>query len=58
MSYLGVYTEHAGQLDGKPLFDENLNINLNDFDVLEEDRFSPIEILFGRRVGDEASSGR
>lgn len=51
MSYLRICGTHAGQLDGKPPSDEELNINLDDFEVLEEDRFGPLEILFGRRVG-------
>ncbi len=51
MSYLRIYHPHSGQIDGKPLFDEDLNINLDDFEVLEENRLDALEILFGRRVG-------
>ena len=52
MSWLHIYRPHEGQLDGKPLFDEDLNINLEDFEIFEEDRIGPaLEILFGRRVG-------
>ena len=51
MSYLSIYRPHEGQIDGKPLFDEDLNINLEDFEILEENRLGALEVLFGRRVG-------
>lgn len=51
MSWLRIYQPHSGQIDGKPLFDEDLNINLEDFEILEENRLEALEILFGRRVG-------
>jgi len=51
MSYLSIYRPHEGQIDGKPLFDEDLNINLEDFEILEESRLGALEVLFGRRVG-------
>lgn len=51
LSWLRVYEPHSGQIDGRPLFDENLNINLDDFEVVEESRMDAFEILFGRRVG-------
>jgi hypothetical protein len=45
-TWLHIYGSHEGQLDGKPLFDEDLNINLEDFEVFEEDRIGPaLEIL-------------
>jgi hypothetical protein len=50
MSWLRIYQPHSGQIDGKPLFDEDLNINLEDFEILEESRLDALEILFGRRV--------
>src|SRR5690606_16856219 len=31
MSWLRIYQSHSGQIDGKPLFDEELNINLEEF---------------------------
>jgi len=52
MSWLHIYQPHESQLDGKPLFDENLDLNLEDFEIFEDDRGGDaLEILFGRRVG-------
>jgi hypothetical protein len=51
LSWLRIYQPHSGQIDGKPLFDEELNINLDDFEIVEERRLDALEILFGRRVG-------
>lgn len=50
LSYLRIYQPHSGQIAGKPLFDEDLNINLEDFEVVEESPLDALEILFGRRV--------
>jgi arylsulfatase A-like enzyme len=36
MSYFGIYNSHAKEIDGKAIFDHNFNINLKDFEKLEE----------------------
>lgn len=49
MSYLDIYGSHASEMDGRPLFDKDFNINLQDFEILEESTLL-WEVIFGRMV--------
>jgi len=46
MSYLGIYEPHASDMDGKPLFDYNLNINLQDFEKVDKRNLAGYDLLF------------
>lgn len=53
MNYLNIYDQHSTSIDGKPIFDKDLNVNYQEFKKSEtlKDKWVK-ELLFGRIIED------